>query len=297
MIQQEEAAAAAAGGRALRKRTAAQLNPYSMEQAAYARTLNKNGWEDAVLRLKALEARRQREREEQEERERRDVSAAARASGEADASDAESRRKKDDLGGWLRYSSSSTSSDEGIGSSDLSSIDHSDSDEVLPRQRVRHNKDALFVDEDGDGADDEGNDWDKGMPDDFDWRAPPTRVAPQGSTTTAKPSGSKKARNKKRAGGIKRVQGHGFAVAGSQDPYCASSVVVRLTVTDIPCRRRWPPTSRIKVNQGRQEAPQTAHWPRQCAASSPGGSRASTRSRSAWPPLPAATPVRRRGSP
>ncbi|SDA02322.1 BZ3501_MvSof-1269-A2-R1_Chr12-3g03542 [Microbotryum saponariae] len=36
-------------GRALRQRTLAQLNPYSIEQARYTRTLLKNGWQGAVV--------------------------------------------------------------------------------------------------------------------------------------------------------------------------------------------------------------------------------------------------------
>ncbi|KAH8916327.1 hypothetical protein BT69DRAFT_1302893 [Atractiella rhizophila] len=47
-------------GRALRKRTATQLQPYSTEYAAYSRTLKKNDWQDAVVGRK-FDKRREEE--------------------------------------------------------------------------------------------------------------------------------------------------------------------------------------------------------------------------------------------
>lgn len=70
-------------GRSLRNRTAAQLNPYSIEQARYARTLLRNGWQGAVvagpraIELSAEEMRRKKL--------------------ESD------RAPKDNLGGWLEF--------------------------------------------------------------------------------------------------------------------------------------------------------------------------------------------------
>lgn len=70
-------------GRSLRNRTAAQLNPYSIEQAKYTRTLLRNGWQGAVV------AGPRRGEETAEELHRKKVAAAL--------------APKDDLDGWLEY--------------------------------------------------------------------------------------------------------------------------------------------------------------------------------------------------
>jgi hypothetical protein len=70
-------------GRSFRNRTAAQLNPYAMEQAKYARSLAKNGWADAVVKF--------------------------RRPAEDSAADLTRKKEhanlaaKDGLGGWLEY--------------------------------------------------------------------------------------------------------------------------------------------------------------------------------------------------
>lgn len=69
--------------RAFRQRSAAQLNPYAVEQARYARELQKNGWRNAILRpAKVVE-------ESAEELARRKQLATL--------------NPKDDLDGWLEY--------------------------------------------------------------------------------------------------------------------------------------------------------------------------------------------------
>jgi hypothetical protein len=70
-------------GRSFRNRTAAQLNPYSIEQAKYTRSLLRNGWQGAVV------AGPRRGEETPEELHRRKLAAA--------------QAPKDDLGGWLEY--------------------------------------------------------------------------------------------------------------------------------------------------------------------------------------------------
>lgn len=70
-------------GRSLRNRTAAQLKPYSIENAKYTRTLLKNGWQGAVVAgprvFEETESERQRKKVEME------------------------KAPKDDLGGWLEH--------------------------------------------------------------------------------------------------------------------------------------------------------------------------------------------------
>ncbi|SCZ94370.1 BZ3500_MvSof-1268-A1-R1_Chr12-2g03853 [Microbotryum saponariae] len=71
-------------GRALRQRTLAQLNPYSIEQARYTRTLLKNGWQGAVV----AGVRKGDEMTKEEMMRKKE----------------ELRKKgKDDLGGWLEF--------------------------------------------------------------------------------------------------------------------------------------------------------------------------------------------------
>ncbi|KDE03238.1 hypothetical protein MVLG_06267 [Microbotryum lychnidis-dioicae p1A1 Lamole] len=71
-------------GRGLRQRTLAQLNPYSIEQAHYTRTLLKNGWQGAVV----SGVRKGDEMTKEEMMRRKE----------------ELRKKgKDDLGGWLDF--------------------------------------------------------------------------------------------------------------------------------------------------------------------------------------------------
>ncbi|GAA5931636.1 hypothetical protein JCM10213_003163 [Rhodosporidiobolus nylandii] len=68
-------------GRSFRTRTAAQLNPYSIEQVKYTRSLLRNGWEGAVVRgQRAVE-------ETAAELQRKKL--------------AQAKRPKDSLGGWL----------------------------------------------------------------------------------------------------------------------------------------------------------------------------------------------------
>ncbi|SCV73101.1 BQ2448_7026 [Microbotryum intermedium] len=71
-------------GRGLRQRTLAQLNPYSIEQARYTRTLLKNGWQGAVV----AGPRKGDEMTKEEMMRKKE----------------ELRKKgKDDLGGWLEF--------------------------------------------------------------------------------------------------------------------------------------------------------------------------------------------------
>lgn len=70
-------------GRSMRNRSAAQLNPYAMEQAKYARSLAKNGWQDAVVKFR-------RPPEDSAEKLLRKKEEAVLA-------------PKDNLGGWLEY--------------------------------------------------------------------------------------------------------------------------------------------------------------------------------------------------
>lgn len=84
--QHDEEVLTTTTSRALRNRTAAQLNPYSIEQARYARTLLKNGWQGAVVagpravELSAEELHRKKMAHEQ--------------------------APKDSLGGWLQHEES-----------------------------------------------------------------------------------------------------------------------------------------------------------------------------------------------
>lgn len=105
-------------GRSLRNRTAAQLKPYSIENAKYTRTLLKNGWQGAVVAgprvFEETALERQKKKEEME------------------------RAPKDDLGGWLEYEGGQRVAmrSDGI-AMEYSDEDSVDGEELLEREARR----------------------------------------------------------------------------------------------------------------------------------------------------------------
>lgn len=99
-------------GRTFRKRTTAQLQPYTLEQTKYTRTLLQNGWQGAVVAglprggdLSADELRRRKQLAE--------------------------RAPKDDLGGWLEFSQGqAVGTSKGKGKERAREVSNDDDDEV-----------------------------------------------------------------------------------------------------------------------------------------------------------------------